>query len=256
MFIDTHCHLDDPKLLESAEEFAKEYEKERVVKAITMGCNGETSVLCRDLSEKIDSVYFGAGIHPIDAHKISDKDFDIVYNLLDHPKCVAVGEIGLDYYWDKNYKDIQKEVLIRLLEMAEEKKLPVSIHMRDATLDTLTLLREHKSNLKYGGVIHCYAGSKETLKEVLDLGMYVGFGGTVTFKNARNLLEIATLVPSDRILTETDSPFLSPEPFRGKLNTPKNIPIILGKLATLRGEDVEELARKVMNNAKTLFTKL
>lgn len=256
MFIDTHCHLDDPKLLESAEEFAKEYEKERVVKAITMGCNGETSVLCRDLSEKIDSVYFGAGIHPIDAHKISDSDFDTVYNLLDHPKCVAVGEIGLDYYWDKTYKDIQKEVLIRLLEMASEKKLPVSIHMRDATLDTLTLLREHKSKLNYGGVIHCYAGSKETLKEVLDLGLHIGFGGTITFKNARNLLEIATLVPSDRILTETDSPFLSPEPFRGKLNTPKNIPIILGKLALIREEDVEELARVVMNNAKTLFKKL
>ncbi len=256
MYIDTHCHLDDPKLLTDIDEVVADFRKEKVTVAITMGCEVETSKICRDLSDKYPEIYFGAGIHPMDVHKASDSDLDAIIPLLAHEKCLTVGEIGIDLYWDKAFREKQIEYLYKLIDIAYASKLPINVHMRDATLDTLTVLKNSKDKLAYGGVIHCYAGSKETLKEVLNLGLHVSLGGTVTFKNARNLLEIATLVPRDRLLTETDSPFLSPEPVRGRLNTPKNIPHIAKKLAELRGESLEDLTSYVMQNAKALFKKL
>lgn len=256
MFIDTHCHLDDPKLLPNVEEVVNKFKRERIDSVITMGCEVKTSHICKDLAEKFDEVYFGAGIHPTDVKDASERDIEEIKKLADHPFCVCIGEIGLDLYWDKTYREKQIEYFSMLIDTAYEKKLPMSIHMRSATLDTMNVLKENKNKLVYGGVLHCYAGSKETLKEVLDLGLYVGFGGTVTFKNANNILTVAPLVPSDRILTETDCPFLAPEPVRGTVNTPANIPFIAAKLASLRGTDVEEFAGQVTDNAKRLFTKL
>lgn len=256
MFVDTHCHIDDGKILPDAEKIVNSFEKERICAAITMGCEVNTSVLCKDLAEKYERVFFGAGIHPMDVGNASDSDLIEIANIANHPKCVCIGEIGMDLYWDKTYKEKQIEFLNKLIDVAHFKKLPMSIHMRSATLDTMTVLKQNKQKLVSGGVLHCYAGSNETLKELLDLGFYIGFGGTVTFKNANNILSVAKSTPIDRILTETDSPYLTPEPKRGELNTPLNIPFIAAKLAQIKEMEVEDLAANVLKNAKTLFTKL
>ena len=142
------------------------------------------------------------------------------------------------------------------MEFAKEVKLPVSIHSRDATGDMLKILKENKSNLEYSGVMHCYSGSVETAKELLNLGLYISFAGPLTFKNANAILDVAKYVPNDRCLTETDSPYLSPHPLRGKLNTPKNIPLIVSKLAELKGIDEQDLAREIMQNGRRLFYKI
>ena len=256
MFIDTHCHLDDPKLISDLDTIVSEFQKERVSTSITMGCEKDTSYLCRDISEKYSSVYFGAGVHPMDAHKILDGDIISIEKLLTHPKCVCVGEVGVDLYWDKTHLDAQKEVFNQMIELAHAYKLPMSVHMRDATKETIDLLKQNKGKLTYGGVLHCYAGSKETLKEVLDIGFYIGFGGTLTFKNARNVLEVAKVTPLDRILTETDSPYLSPEPKRGTINSPKNVVYVTAKLSEILGIEIEKLAEIITKNAKTVFSKL
>ena len=256
MFIDTHCHLDDPKLVNDLDTVVAEFKKERVTTAITMGCEIETSILCRDIANKYDSVYFGAGVHPMDAHKVLDDELSKIERLSEHVKCVCIGEVGIDLYWDKTHLERQVEVFNKMIEIANAKKLPLSVHMRDATEPTLKILKQNKTKLGYGGVLHCYAGSKETLKEILDLGFYIGFGGTLTFKNARNVLEVAKVTPLDRILAETDSPYLSPEPKRGTINTPKNVVYVTAKLSEILGIELTKLSEKLYSNAKTLFTKL
>lgn len=254
-FIDTHAHLCDAKLPD-AKLVVENFKSQGVEKVINMACCIDTALSARETSEKFPEVYFASGIHPMDLKDAKDGDLERVEKIADHPKCVAIGEIGLDYYWDKSYKEKQKEGLIFQLELAKKLKLPFSFHSREATLDTLTILKENKSLLEYGGVMHCYAGSVETAKELLKLGLKFGFGGTSTFKNARSVLEVASFVPKDAILVETDCPFLAPEPFRGTVNEPKNIPIIVKKLSEIRGEDYEELSENIYNNTLELFPKL
>jgi TatD DNase family protein len=176
--------------------------------------------------------------------------------LTSHEKCLAVGEIGLDYYWKPFDKEKQKEVFIKQIELANQSKLPICIHSRDATLDTLTILKENKSKLSNGLVFHCFSGSVETAREVLDLGSYISFAGPLTFKNSRYTVEVAKFAPEDRCLTETDSPYLAPHPLRGTVNSPKNVSIIAAFLASVKGMEVERLAEQVFKNAKTLFKKL
>ena len=256
MYIDTHCHLHDEKFNGIIDQIVLESQKYGVVASIDMGCCYKTSLIGKALAEKYASVYFGAGFHPSDAKDWTDNDYDNLKALIHNEKCVAVGEIGLDYYWDDSYKEVQKKVLIAQLELAKETKMPFSLHSRDATLDTLTLLKEHKDKIVYGGVVHCFSGSKETAKEYMDLGLYIGFDGPITFKNAEKAREVVKFVPKEFILTETDSPYLSPEPKRGKLNAPYNIPIILDKIASVKGIDLEELKAVVLSNAQNLFKKL
>ena len=256
MYIDTHCHLHDPKFEGILDEVISECERYGIVASIDMGCCYKTSLIGKDLSEKYSSVYFGAGFHPSDARDWSESSYDEIKALTSHEKCVAVGEIGLDYYWDDSYKEIQKQVLIAQLELAKETKMPFSLHSRDATLDTLTILKENRDKIVYGGVIHCFSGSKETAKEYMDLGLYIGFDGPITCKNAERARDVVKFVPKEFILTETDSPYLAPEPKRGKLNSPTNIPLILEKIAIVKGLDLEELKLIVYQNAKNLFKKL
>lgn len=255
VFIDTHAHLLDKKL-PNIEEVVNNYQSVGVKKVINMACCVKTARECAMLSEKYDSVYFGAGIHPQDIKEATDADLDEIKKIAMHDKCVCIGEIGLDYYWDKSYIDIQKEMLVKELEIANELKLPFSFHSREATLDTLTLLKQNKDKIKHGGVIHCFSGSKETARELLNLGLKIGIGGTATFKNARHTSEVLEFVPAEEILTETDCPYLSPEPFRGKVNEPKNIPIILDFIANKKGIDSIELSQIIYKTAIELFTKL
>lgn len=256
MYIDTHCHLHDPKFNGARDEIVKECERVGVGLIIDMGCCAQTSLIGKELSEKYPSVYFGAGCHPSDAKTFDQNEYEKISALADHPKCLAIGEIGLDYYWDSSYNDIQKQVFISQLELAKEKKLPFNIHSREATQDTLEILKTNKDKLIYGGVMHCYSGSIETAKEYMKLGLMISFGGPATFKNADRIREVVKTIPDDYLFTETDSPFLSPEPLRGKNNKPFNIPIILNLLAKVRNQDADFLQEKVYENAKRLFTKL
>ncbi len=255
MYIDTHCHLHDDKLKDT-DTVVNEYLASGVDIALNMACCALTSEKGKELAEKYPSIYFGTGCHPSDILGFDEQEFDRICKLTSHPKCVAVGEIGLDYYWEPFDKEKQIAGFIKQIELAKEVKLPISIHSRDATGDMLKILKENKAKLTYGGVMHCFSGSKETASELLKLGLYISFAGPLTFKNANSILEVASLVPNDMCLTETDSPYLSPHPLRGKVNGPKNVPIILAKLAEIKKVDMYELADQVMKNAKTLFYKL
>ena len=253
MFIDTHCHLADPKL-SNLDQVVSEYLRAGVDTVMTMGCCATTSEQGLAHSKLYDSVYFASGVHPSDSAGYDNTERDRIIKIATDKKCVAIGEIGLDYYWQPYDKETQKRVFIDQIEIANELKLPICIHMRDSTQDTLQVLKEHKPI--YGGVLHCFAGSLETAKILLKDGFYLAFGGTVTFKNANKVLEVAKYIPTDMCLTETDSPFLAPTPLRGTVNSPKNIPIICDFLAKLKGLDLYEFAGMVKQNAKRLFTKL
>ncbi len=256
MFVDTHCHLDDEKFKDDLDKIVGEFRAAGVKIAVNVGCDAASSERVKSQAEKYDGVYFAAGIHPSEADKVKDGDIEKIFGLARHEKCVAIGEIGLDYYWDKSFKEKQKELFVEQIRLAEELKLPVNVHVRDALGDAVEILKANKKRLVCGGVMHCFSGSVETAKELINLGFYISFGGTLTFKNSRTAVEVAKFVPKDRMLTETDSPYLAPEPFRGTVNSPKNIPFIAQKLAEIRGETVEETARAVYENTLRLFTKI
>ena len=202
------------------------------------------------------ALYFAAGFHPSNLQDYQKGDEERLASLLQSPKGVAVGEIGLDYHYEDTDEAAQKRAFCAQLELAEVLSLPVIIHSRDAAADTLRILKDNRAKLRAGGVMHCFSGSPETAKEYLKLGLYISFAGPVTFKNARRLDEVAKIVPPERILAETDSPYLAPEPFRGTLNTPKNVVQVYEKLAQLRGEELFALAARIHENAKTLFYKI
>ena len=253
MFVDTHCHLDDKKF-QDINKVVASYLEVGVERVITIGCDNKSSLESKNLSENFSSVYFASGFHPSEADKFTLEGLEIIKNLCEHEKCVAVGEIGLDYHWEPFDLAKQKEIFEAQIQLANQYRLPISVHSRDATKDVLDILRATKP--ENCGVMHCFSGSKETAKILLDLGFYLGFGGTVTFNNATNLKEVASYCPLDRILTETDSPYLAPHPFRGSVNEPKNIPVIASCLAFLKGESLETIKNFVYQNAKRLFYKL
>ena len=255
MFIDTHAHIHDDKLADK-DKVVENYLRDGVEAVINMGCCAKTSLMGKDLAEKYPSVYFATGCHPSDSNSFDEKEFETIRSLASHPKCVAVGEMGLDYYWKPFDKEKQADCFIKQIEFAKEAKLPICIHNRDATADTLQILKDNKYKLTYGGVMHCFSGSVETAKEVLKLGLYISFAGPLTFKNARSLLDVAKFVPEDRCLTETDCPYLAPHPLRGTVNEPKNVTITSAFLAELKGREVTEFANVLTSNAKTLFYKL
>lgn len=255
MYIDTHCHLNDQKF-DNVDQVVLDYLNQNVSYVINMGCELNSSIMGLEFSKKYPSVYFGCGFHPSDVDKFDKNSLTALEKLTYDSKCVAIGEIGLDYYWVKDNAEKQKKVFLSQLELAKAVKLPVSIHSRDATGDMLKILKENKNLLEYGAVMHCFSGSLETAKELIDLGVYISFGGTLTFKNATNLKEVAKSIPLEYILTETDSPYLSPEPFRGTINQPKNVKLVTEYLAFLRQMPIEEVAVKVLSNAKKVFKKI
>lgn len=190
------------------------------------------------------------GMHPDECNK-SDVDFSFIKELAENKKVVAIGEIGLDYHYDSTNKENQKKAFIKQIEIANELNLPIVIHSRDADMDMLKILKENKIKNKF--VMHCFSSSAEVAKEILKLGGYISFAGTVTFKNARNLLEVAKIVPYDKILVETDSPYLSPEPYRGKRNEPWHVWQTAEKIANIRDVKLEDLIQNIVNNTKKFY---
>jgi len=259
-FIDVHCHLtgDEYAAVGGVEETVKRAIDEGVTTLICSGFDIPSSEAAARLADKFPQVYFCAGYHPSELKKYADGDLERLKELCQADKCVAVGEIGLDYHFEDNPpREMQKEFFIRQLTLAAELNLPVVVHSRDAAQDTLQLLTENQTLLKRGGLMHCYSYSAEMVKPFADLGLYFSFGGPCTFKNAKKTVESVAAVSQDRLLTETDCPYLTPEPYRGTFpNQPKNIPFVLRRLAAIREVDEQTLQTAVLDNAQKLFFKL
>ena len=244
---DTHSHYDDIKFDEVRDELLSSLESRNVGKVITCGVDMPSSLRSKRLAEKYDYIYFAAGIHPENMDEACDTDF--IKDLSEHEKCVAVGEIGLDYYFDPSSAEKQKQVFEKQLILSKELNLPVIVHDRDAHADTLELLKKHRPK----GVVHCFSGSPETAKEIVSLGMYIGIGGVITFKNAKRLPEVAKELPLDRLLLETDCPYLAPVPYRGKRNNSLYIKFSAEKIAELRGVSASEIISATAENARRFY---
>lgn len=248
--IDTHAHYDDDKFSEDRSEFLSSLVSKGVSKVINCATDLKTSLFTVDLCNSYDYIYGALGIHPEEIETASATDIDEVKKLiLTNKKIVAVGEIGLDYYWDTSFKEKQLEFFISQIKLAKELDLPVIIHDREAHGDTLEIVKEHKPK----GVLHCFSGSVEMAKEVLKCGMYLGFGGSLTFKNARKAVEVAQMVPLDRFLFETDCPYLAPVPHRGKRNDSSLISFVAQRMAEIKGTDTDEILKIANDNAVRLF---
>lgn len=259
MIFETHAHYDDEKFTEDREEVLADLPKRGIRPVINVGASIESTKTTLEIAESHDFVYAAVGVHPSDIDGLNEETFAWLAEQTKHQKTVAVGEIGLDYYWDKE-ADVQKQQRYwfrRQLELAREKELPVIIHSRDAAEDTMDILQElHKQGLNNPGVIHCYSYSPEMAHEFIKMGYYIGVGGVVTFKNAKKLVRTVEEIPMERILLETDCPYMAPEPHRGTRNDSRNIPYVIEKIAQIKGIDpkvVEEMARE---NAFRLFMKV
>lgn len=246
---DSHAHYDDERFNEDREDVIASLKSSGVIGVINCGVDIKSSYNALAFADKYDFFYAACGFHPEEANDIKDEDFDTLKTLLKNEKCVAVGEIGLDYYYDFVPREVQREVFERQLSLACELNLPVIIHDREAHGDTMELLRKYKPN----GVLHCFSGSKEIAKEAVDLGLYIGFGGALTFKNAVKPIEACDAVPMDRILLETDCPYMAPVPMRGKRNVSSFIPFVAEKMAEIKGNTPQEILNITANNTCKLF---
>ena len=251
MFIDTHMHIGDDFGVQP-DLYVKNASDAHVEVLIASFCEKNDIMLSTKFVEKYKNLYACIGYHPEVSNKIVEKDYEILEEMVkNNPKIVAIGEIGLDYHWDKDNKDKQREVFCKQLEIAEKLKVPVVIHSRDSINETYEILKKYKVS----GVIHCFSGSLEMAKKFISLGFLLGIGGVVTFKNSK-LFEVIEKLELTNIVLETDSPYLSPVPYRGKINTSKNIPIIAEFIASKLNLDTNIIANKTTKNALSLFTKL
>ncbi len=248
---DTHAHLLDEAFDADRDELIASLPEKGVAKVMEACCNEADIDRVAALALRVPFIYGSAGVHPHSASEWNGGTADRIRAALQHEKMLAVGEIGLDYHYDFSPRDVQKRVLDEQLSLAHELDLPVILHDREAHGDMLDLLRAHKSGLK--GIMHCFSGSKETARECLDLGLYIAFGGALTFKNAVRPIEAAQYIPQDRLLIETDCPYMTPVPYRGKRNDPSFILLTLDKLAEVRGEDREELADALYQNSLAVY---
>lgn len=249
---DSHAHYDDNRFIDDADEVITKARESGVKYILNVGSDIETSEKSIELAERFDFVYASAGVHPHEVGKLKDDDVEKIRDLCRHPKVVAIGEIGLDYYYDHSPREEQRRWLSKQLKLAKELELPVIIHNRDAHEDIMKIIKQ-EAPFKWGGVFHCFSGSWEMAKELLNLGFYISFGGPVTFKNARKTVEVLRNVPQDRILIETDCPYLTPEPFRGRRNDSSYVRLVVEKVAEIKEMPVDQSARITTQNAKRLF---
>ena len=252
MIFETHAHYDDEAFDEDREELLASLREHGIDQVINIGASLESCRGTLALMTKYPFVYGAMGVHPSETGELNDENFAWLKRQCAADKVVAVGEIGLDYYWKEPEPDIQKKWFERQLEMAREVGLPVVIHSRDAARDTLDIMHAlHAEEVR--GVIHCFSYTKEIAREYLEMGYYFGIGGVITFRNARKLKEAVQYIPMDRILLETDSPYLAPEPHRGSRNSSLNLPYVAQEIATLKGISYDEVVEITSENAKRLF---
>lgn len=246
---DSHAHYDDGQFDTDRDELLGSFKDNGVSGVICCGVDIPTSQFAVDMSKKYDFLYSAVGFHPLNNSDFCDGDLEKIREVARDGKCVAIGEIGLDYHYEKDSRELQLELLERQIILANELDMPVIIHDREAHEDTLNLLKKHTPK----GVVHCFSGSVEMAKEILKIGMYIGLGGAVTFKNAVKPCEVARFVPNDRLLIETDAPYMTPVPFRGKRCSSLHIPYTAEKIAELRGTTAQKILDLTAENAKKLF---
>ena len=250
MLFDTHAHLNDPAFDQDRETVLLGLKEKGVEYVMNVGCCLESSRDCIAMAEKYPFVYASVGSHPDSADEVNDDVLEQYRQMAQHPKVKAVGEIGADYYYETIPREIQLKAFRMQMELARELKMPVIVHERNAHDDGMKVVKEFKD---VTGVFHCYSGSAEMARQLVNMGWYIGFTGVLTFKNARKAVETAQQIPLERIVLETDCPFMAPEPFRGKRNDPGYLFRMAEKLAELRGIRVEEVHEATMNNAKRLY---
>jgi len=250
MLVDTHVHLNSKKFKDDLPQVISRAHEAGVELMIVVGFDHETNLKAIELAEKYPFIYATVGFHPTDARHVKESDYEILIKQLQHEKVVGVGECGLDFYWDKEFIDKQIEVFRRQIELSIKFDKPLVIHMRDASEATYNVLSEYE-NLK--GIMHCYSGSAEMVEMYLKLGLHISLGGPVTFKNGRVPKEVAKIVPINKLLIETDAPYLSPHPFRGKTNEPARVKLVAEEIARLRDVSYTEIADKTAKNAYKLF---
>lgn len=249
---DAHTHLNDVPFRTHEQDYVDHAQEIGVVKIANVGSNRELNERAIRLSEQFANMYAIVGFHPDDSKLFDETEQDILVSQLQRDKVVALGEIGLDYHWDDSPRPTQRAVFQAQIELAHELKLPVNIHTRDAMSDTYDILKDSQA-LEYGGVIHNFNGDKVWLEKFLNLGLQVSFSGVVTFKNAHEVHESARVVPLDRVLVETDAPYLTPTPYRGKQNEPAYTRYVVEQIATLKGLSVEEVAAATYRNTMELY---
>ena len=250
MYFDTHAHYDDKAFDEDRDSLLAALPESGVMLVIDPGCDVKSSRAAIELAARYEHVYAAVGIHPEELGDFTEENLGEIARLAGDRKCAAIGEIGLDYYWDDTHKTKQKELFKRQIELALELDKPIIVHDREAHGDSLEIVSRYP---ELRGVFHCFSGSAEMAKELLRRGWYLGFDGPVTYKNARRAIEVLELCPMDRLLLETDSPYLSPAPMRGKRNDSRNLQYIAEKIAEVKGCTASDVARAAYENGQRLF---
>jgi len=250
MFFDTHAHYDDKRFNDDRDEVLGSMESAGVTLILNAASSLKSAIFSLKLADKYPYIYASVGVHPHDAKSMTDETVFELEKLLSHRRAMAVGEIGLDYHYDFSPRDVQRIRFREQLELARRAKKPVIIHEREALSDTMDIVRDFRDLVC---VFHCFSGSWETAKTIVDMGWYLSFTGVITFKNARRALEVVEKTPADRIMLETDCPYMAPEPMRGRRNSSLYLPYIAGKVAEIRGISVEETAALTMGNGLRFF---
>ncbi|MBO8169907.1 MAG: TatD family hydrolase [Thermoanaerobacteraceae bacterium] len=252
MLFDSHAHLGDRQFADDLDEVIRRAQENGVTHILNVGYDLEASRASVKLAEEYDNIYAAVGIHPHDAASVTEDTLNELRQLAQHDKVVALGEMGLDYYRNLSPKEKQQKVFRQQINLAKELDLPIIVHDRDAHQDTVRILKEEGAD-KVGGILHCFSGSWEMAKQCMNLGFYISLAGPVTFKNAKRPVEIAKLISLNRLLVETDCPYLAPEPKRGKRNEPAYVCYVAEKIAELKRISLDELAFVTHNNTKTVL---
>lgn len=249
---DTHAHYDDEAFDQDRESLLAELPGQGIARVVNVGASLASCRKTIALMEKYDYIYGAIGVHPSETAELNEESLAWLAEQCRHEKCLAVGEIGLDYYWDEPDRELQKKWFVLQLHLARQLQLPVIIHSREAAKDTMDIMQAENAE-EIGGVIHCYSYSKEVAKAFLDMGFYFGIGGVLTFKNAKKLKEAVEYLPMDRIVLETDCPYLTPEPYRGKRNSSAHLPYVVAAMAEIKGITEEEVRRAAWENSVRLY---